>query len=176
MSTLFEMAALCLRQEPDLRLWLVGGGPYRAECVRMARDLGIGDRVRFVGFVPRAEVDAYYAAADLFVFPSITETQGLVVQEAMNYGLPAVAILGGGASEGIEDGVNGYAVKNDAGTFAEEVLRVVRDPDLMDSLSQGATRSARIAESDGMCDRVVAVYRQVIAEQSKLGAREILHV
>ena len=176
MSTLFEMAAICLRQEPSLRLWLVGDGPYRAECVRMARDLGIGDRVRFVGFVPRSEVDAYYAAADLFVFPSITETQGLVVQEAMNYGLPAVAILGGGASEGIEDGVNGFAVKNDAPTFAQEVLRVVRDPELLDALSHGASKSSRNADSDAMCERVVAVYREVIAAREGQGSREALHV
>ena len=176
MSTLFEMAAISLRKDPDQRLWLVGDGPYRAECVRMARDLGIGDRVKFVGFVPRTEVDKYYAAADLFVFPSITETQGLVVQEAMNYGLPAVAILGGGASEGIEDGVNGFTVKNDAGTFADEVLRVIRDPELLDHLSQGALKSARPVEGDAMCDRVVAVYREVIAARAEVPSQEVMHV
>src|SRR5690606_39264152 len=108
MATLFEMASLVFPQDPSLRLWLVGDGPYRTECVRMAREYGIGDRVKFVGFVPRDQVDQYYAAADLFVFASITETQGLVVQEAMTYGLPAVAVIGGGASEGIEEGVNGF--------------------------------------------------------------------
>ncbi|MEA2554494.1 MAG: 1,2-diacylglycerol 3-alpha-glucosyltransferase, partial [Fimbriimonadaceae bacterium] len=68
MDVLFEMAAFAFRRDPTLRLWLVGDGPYREECARMVRDLGIGDRVRFVGLLPRPEVDQYYEAADLFVF------------------------------------------------------------------------------------------------------------
>ncbi|MBC8065553.1 MAG: glycosyltransferase family 4 protein [Chlorobia bacterium] len=176
MSTLFEMAAIAFQQDPSLRLWLVGDGPYRAECVRMARGLGIGDRVRFVGFVPRAEVDQYYAAADLFVFCSITETQGLVVQEAMTYGLPAVAILGGGASEGIADGVNGFAVKNDANTFADQVVRVMQDESLLVKLSDGANRESRSAGSESMCDRVVDVYRQVISLKGITNQKELVVV
>ncbi len=176
MATLFEMAALAFREDPQLRLWLVGDGPYRAECVRLARELGIGDRVKFVGFVPREEVDAYYAAADLFVFCSITETQGLVVQEAMQYGLPAIAILGGGASEGIEEGVNGFTVKNDALTFAGQVLDVMSNPELLAQLSEGATRSARTIGTEAMCDKVIAVYREVIALRADHVARELTNV
>ncbi|HJP82423.1 MAG TPA: glycosyltransferase family 4 protein [Fimbriimonadaceae bacterium] len=177
MSTLFDMAKIALNQDASLRLWLVGDGPYRTECVRIVRELGIGDRVRFVGFVPRAEVDAYYAAADLFVFPSITETQGLVVQEAMVYGLPAVAISGGGASESIQDGVNGFVVKNDAETFAAQVLEVVRSESLLRELSDGASRSTRSANTPSMCDQVVAVYREAIADHRGLiHHTELIHV
>ena len=99
---LFEAVALAFRQDPSLRLWLVGDGPFRQACMEKVRELNMGDRVRFVGFVPREEVDRYYAASDLFVFSSITETQGLVVQEAMVHGLPAIAVAGGGASAGIK--------------------------------------------------------------------------
>jgi 1,2-diacylglycerol 3-alpha-glucosyltransferase len=176
MGALFEMAAIALRANPLLRLWLVGDGPYRAECVRMARDLGIGDQVRFVGFVPRAEVDTYYAAADLFVFSSITETQGLVVQEAMNYGLPAVAVVGGGAGEGIEEGINGFTVKNDPATFAARVLEVMSDEDLLADLSDGAVRTSRAVGTASMCDRVVEVYRQVIQSHQIETTRDLLNV
>lgn len=175
MSTLFEMAAIALNADSDLRLWLVGDGPYRGECVRMARDLGIGDRVKFVGFVPRSDVDRYYAAADLFVFASITETQGLVVQEAMTYGLPAVAVIGGGASEGIEHEVNGCTVKNDAASFAAEVLRVVSDGELLDRLSQGANRTSRSDDTLAMCDRMIEVYRQAMSIRTA-PTREKTHV
>jgi 1,2-diacylglycerol 3-alpha-glucosyltransferase len=176
MSTLFEMVAIAFAQNSSLRLWLVGDGPYRGECVRMARELGIGDRVKFVGFLPRADVDAYYAAADLFVFSSLTETQGLVVQEAMNYGLPAVAVLGGGASEGIEEGLNGYTVKNDPHTFAEEVLRVIADEELLGQLSEGASRSTRSLGTEAMCHKVVDVYRQAIAAHNNSEVQELAHV
>lgn len=176
MQTLFEMASIALKANPLLRLWLVGDGPYRAECVRMARDLGIGDRVKFVGFIPRADVDAYYAAADLFVFSSITETQGLVVQEAMNYGLPAVAVLGGGAGEGIEEGINGFTVRNDAATFAHRVLEVVEDEELLADLSDGAIRTCRSVGTNSMCDQLVDVYRQVIQSHQTVAARDLLNV
>ena len=176
MSTLLEMAAIAFQSDPSLRLWLVGDGPYRTECVRMTRELGIGDRVKFVGFIPRAEVDRYYAAADLFVFASITETQGLVVQEAMNYGLPAVAVTGGGASEGIVEGENGFIVRNDAAAFAEEVLHVLGQENLHARLSDGAVKSVRRQGTDAMCDRVVEVYRQAIHPNSADGAKPLERV
>jgi len=162
MSVLFEMAALAFREDPQLRLWLVGDGPYREECTAMARKLGIGDRVKFVGFVPRPEVDAYYEAADLFVFSSITETQGLVVQEAMSYGVPAIAVGGGGASEGIIDGNNGFVVRNDPPAFADAVVRTIRDDKLMAKLSEGATEFVRLHGTQEMADKVLEVYAKVL--------------
>ncbi len=176
LATLFEMAAIVFKQDSRLRLWLVGDGPYRSECVRMARSLGIGDRIKFVGFVPREDVDKYYAASDLFVFSSITETQGLVVQEAMTYSLPAVAILGGGASESIIDGENGFAVKNDAATFAAQVLEIVNDETLLAALSDGAQRSSRMVGTEAMCDRVIEVYRQAISDRHREPVRESVNV
>lgn len=167
LSVLLQMAARCFAADPSLRLWLVGDGPYRAECKELARHLGIGDRVRFVGFVPRAEVDRYYAAADIFVFPSITETQGLVVQEAMSYGLPAVAIVGGGASSGIEHGINGLVVRNDADEFARATLRVLNDESLHASMSVAAARSVRSHGLDEMTEGVLDVYRTAINIRSQ---------
>ncbi|MDR3692133.1 MAG: glycosyltransferase [Fimbriimonas sp.] len=168
LNVLLEMAAIAFSQDRSLRLWLVGDGPYRDECLSMARALGIGDRVRFVGFVPRAEVDRYYAAADLFVFSSITETQGLVVQEAMSYGLPAIAVTGGGASAAIIEGENGFTVKNDPEDFALSTLKVLENDTLHASLSEQAIRSVRNSGVSGMCEQVVAVYRHVIEAREEL--------
>lgn len=165
LETLFETAKRAFDRDPSLRLWLVGDGPYRGECMAMVRRMGIGDRVRFEGFVPRQDVDRYYAAADLFVFSSITETQGLVIQEAMMYGLPAVAVAGGGASAGIADGVNGFVVKNDVHDFAAAIDRVMRNEALWARLSEGATRSVRQNGVDEMCERVLEVYRKAILER-----------
>ena len=167
LGVLFEMAARAFAVDPSLRLWLVGDGPYRSECAQVVRRLGIGDRVRFVGYVPRAEVDRYYAAADLFVFPSITETQGLVVQEAMSYGLPAVAVMGGGASSGIESGENGLVVRNDPDDFARAVLRIFADEAMHAVLSGGATRSSRGHGLDEMAEGVLEVYRGTIRTRNQ---------
>lgn len=165
METLFEMAAIAFAQDNQLRLWLVGDGPYRTECQGIARRLGIGDRVRFVGFVPHDEVSRYYSAADLFVFSSITETQGLVVQEAMTYGLPALCVAGGGAGASVEDGVNGFIVRNDPRDFAGAVLKVLTEDELYARLSEGASRTVRLSGATEMGARVVGVYREVIAQR-----------
>lgn len=165
LNVLLQMAAIAFAQDPSLRLWLVGDGPYRETATALARALGIGDRVRFVGFVPRTEVGRYYAAADLFVFPSISETQGLVVQEAMMHGLPAVACIGGGAGASIVDGHNGFLVKGEPQAFAERTLQVLSDDVLHARMSEEAVRSVRDLSVPIMSERIVAVYRQVISDQ-----------
>ena len=167
LGVLFEMAARAFAVDPSLRLLLVSDGPYRGECAATVRRLGIGDRVRFVGYVPRAEVDRYYAAADLFVFPSITETQGLVVQEAMTYGLPAVAVAGGGASAGIEPGENGLVVRNSPDDFARAVLRVLADEALHSRMAAAAARAGRGNGVDEMAESVLEVYRGAIRARSQ---------
>jgi glycosyltransferase involved in cell wall biosynthesis len=162
LETLLKMAKLVSEQESNSRLWLVGDGPYREECLQIAARLGIGDKVKFVGSVPRGEVDKYYAAADLFTFASVTETQGLVLNEAMQYGIPAVAVDGGGATEAIIQGENGFAVKNDESLLANQVLTILRDEPLYDHLCAGATRSAANNTSEIMSAKVLAVYQAAI--------------
>lgn len=164
LGPLFEMAAKVMAERPETRLWLVGDGPFRGEAMAMVRALGIGDKVRFVGAVPRYEVDHYYCAADVFVFSSLTETQGLVLQEAMTYGLPAVAYVGGGASETIQDGINGFGVRNDVSDFAERVLQVLGDDALHARLSRGAKESVRERSSSAMARSVVDVYHRAIGK------------
>lgn len=165
LGTLFEAAARSFAQDSSLRLWLVGDGPFRDEARSMVRALNIGDRVKFVGFVAREDVERYYAAADLFVFSSITETQGLVVQEAMAQGLPAIVVTGGGASASVESGVNGYVVKNEPGEFSERILSVLRDDEQYAQLSAEAVRSVRGNSTGEMAERVLDIYRQVIEDR-----------
>lgn len=174
MSVLFEAAALVFASDPHARLWLVGDGPYREQCSQMARELGIGDRVKFVGFIPREEVDAYYAASDLFVFSSLTETQGLVVNEAMSYGLPAVVVNGGGAGASVVDDVNGLLVRNDSEQMAESILTILNDEQLAAKLSDGALRTGREYSVASMAERAVDVYRSVIQDESVTGSRAAL--
>lgn len=162
LGTLFEMTSRVMAEDPTIRLILVGDGPYRDEAREMVRGLGIGDKVQFAGFVQRSEVDQYYAAADLFVFSSITETQGLVLQEAMTYGMPAVAVFGGGAGETIVPDLNGYTVKNEPIEFADTVLNVLNDEHLYARLSQGALQTVRERGSEAMVQSVVDVYRKAM--------------
>lgn len=166
LGTLFEAAARVFSEDRRLRLWLVGDGPFQEEARSMVRALGIGDRVKFVGFVPREEVDPYYAAADLFVFTSISETQGLVVQEAMSFGLPAIVASGGGASASVEQGISGFVVRNEADDVAAHIRRVLDDERLYSQLSEGARESVREFSTVEMGRRVAELYDEVIGERA----------
>jgi glycosyltransferase involved in cell wall biosynthesis len=166
LSFLIESVAPMLRVDPTLRLWLVGDGNYRGECMALVRSLDIGDRVHFVGFVERARVDLYYAASDLFVFASTTETQGLVVQEAMTYGLPAVVVGGGGASAAMIDGVNGLVVRNETREFSHAVRRLLQNEDLYIRMSDAAGRTVREQSLPAMAEQVLSVYRKAIHGRS----------
>ncbi len=167
LETLFSAAKLAFNQDSTLRLWLVGDGPYREESVEFVRKLGIGDRVKFVGFLPRHEVDSYYAAADLFVFSSITETQGLVIQEAMAYGLPAIVVVGGGAGDGVIQGENGFLVKNDPATFAQTITDVLWNESLWSKLSANASRSVQERTPEAMAIKMLTVYERAIGSKTE---------
>lgn len=166
LDTLLEACKVVFAVNPWARLFLVGDGPYRREATELARWLGIGDKVRFIGFVPRQEVDRYYVASDLFVFSSITETQGLVVQEAMTYGLPAVVAQGGGAGASVQDGHNGFLVRNDPHDLAEKVALLLADHELRNHLSEGARHTVAAYTTTDMAHAVLDVYGRSIARES----------
>lgn len=163
LGVLLDGVATAMRQDSSLELIVLGDGPARAELTARARELGVGDHVRFVGFVPRPDVERYYAASDLFVFASMTETQGLVVVEAMSYGLPAIVVQGGGAGEVVEDGVNGRLVKNEPLAIARAIADVVGDDKRAAELSRGARLTSREFTIPAVTDRVVEVYNKAIA-------------
>jgi 1,2-diacylglycerol 3-alpha-glucosyltransferase len=86
------IAALADRAGAGLRLAIVGEGAHRAALEALARSAGVADRIRFAGALPPADLPDVYASADAFVFPSTTETQGLVLAEALAAGLQVVAV------------------------------------------------------------------------------------
>ena len=92
----------------------------------------------------------------------MTETQGLVVSEAMTYGLPAVVVIGGGAGAAIRHGENGLLVKNDAESMAAAIMRFMSDDELHAQFSVEASRSVRGYSSADMARQVLEVYRQVL--------------
>lgn len=86
-----ELALDAIARIPEARLAVVGDGPYREALAARAAAAGVAGRVRFAGALPRERLPDVYASADAFVFPSTSETQGLVLAEALAAGLPVVA-------------------------------------------------------------------------------------
>ena len=146
---LTALAHLATRR-PDATGLVVGEGQDRADAEKMAVDLGIAERVHFVGWVESAEVPSYIAAGDVFVAPSRRgpdgwiEAQGLSVIEAAALGVPVVAAACGGVVDTIEDGVSGLLVPERApAAIAEAVERYLDDDDLRRRVAVNGPRVAR---------------------------------
>jgi len=146
------------RASMDVALVLVGGGPMEAR-VREARLPG----VHLAGYRTGAELARAYASADLFAFPSDTETFGNVVLEAMASGLPVVGVDRGGVRDTILPGVTGCLTPpGEVEPFAEAILGLVEQPFLR---ARMGTRARAEAEGRGwprILDGVVQVYREAM--------------
>jgi len=112
-EVLIDAVALAAERLPRLRLLVVGGGPSEGDLRARAASGSLADRALFTGSLPRPAALARIAGADLFVFASRTETQGLVLAEALSAGLPAVAVDGPGVLDSIRDGIDGVVVHAD---------------------------------------------------------------
>jgi len=96
---------------PEAVLWLAGKGAQKKQLQSRCRDLGISNRVRFLGLVDHDVLSSYYAACDVFVLPSLVETQGLVAMEAMWFGKPLIVARSiVSAAELVDEGHNGFIV------------------------------------------------------------------
>lgn len=162
LDLLIHAVAKLTVSHPKLRLWVVGDGPARERYRRLARDLGVGDVVRFWGFIDRDRIGLYYSAADLFVFASQTETQGLVIQEAMSYGLPCVVVEGGGADDTVISGENGIVTSNSSSELAAAAAQVFGDPHLGQRLSAGALTTFHEHTVAQMVARIEGVYYRAL--------------
>jgi 1,2-diacylglycerol 3-alpha-glucosyltransferase len=153
---------LILKELPTAHLVLVGEGDDRPRLERMAAALGIGGRVRFVGHVPHESVDAFYQAADLFLFSSTSETQGLAVLEALAAGLPVVAVTSEASLELLGEGEGGTITACDPAAFASQAVTLWMRPERRRSLGLAGRRIAAGYAPDVLAGRMLDLYREVI--------------
>jgi 1,2-diacylglycerol 3-alpha-glucosyltransferase len=147
----------------DARLLLVGQGSHETALRRLAAASPARSAVSFAGSVSREALPPYYRAADLFLFASETETQGLVLAEAHACGLPAVAVRASGVDEVVRDGETGLLTKSDAQDLADAAIGLLLDTDRR----LGMGRAARVlAERDFSASRQVEImtglYRRLL--------------
>ena len=144
-------------RNPRLALVLAGGGPEQ-ELLRER----IGEAATFLGWLEGAELARAYASADIFLFPSRTDTFGQVILEAQASGLPVLAVAAGGPLSLIEDGVSGLLRAPEAGALAEAVLELADSPLLRDRLSQGGLASVRARTWERALERLSVGYRHAL--------------
>lgn len=160
---------------PDLpRVTLVsaGGGEDLAPAQAEAAALGLGDRVSFLGRIPRAAVEAEYARADVFCFPSFREPMGGVLFEAMAHGLPVITAARGGPQAIVDDASGLRIPVTTPETYARDIATAIRrlalDPALRLKLGQGArARLLSFGSWEDRADEVLAAYRSVLAARKR---------
>ena len=145
------------------RLLLVGQGSHEAALRRFAAASAARSVIRFAGSVAREELPPYYQAADLFLFSSETETQGLVLAEAHACGLPAVAVRASGVDEVVRDGETGLLTKADVEELADAAIGLLLDSPRRSAMALAARA---LAESEFCAARQVEVmaghYRHLV--------------
>ena len=159
---LIKSFQLVQRFIPNRKLVLVGKGPLEEYLRRVCQEMGLGEKVIFTGVLPRAKIVHCYASADLFVFPSVTETQGLVIGEAKAAGLPVVAIRAFGPAETVQHGEDGLLTDPSLSSFTEAIMQILQDPDLHRSMSQKALENAPLLSSAYCAEQMLEAYRELI--------------
>lgn len=159
---LLETVALARRHRPDLLFLVTGEGPARGDLERQAGRLGLGDAVRFLGYLDRrGELPAAYAAADCFVFASRTETQGLVLLEAMAQRCPVVGLSAMGTADILGPGRGCRVAPDDCAGFARTLLELLDDPLARLRLGEEARAYAREWSDAAMALRLADLYRRL---------------
>lgn len=133
-----------LPDDVEAVLDVVGDGPDLEQCQQLAQTLGVADRVVFHGRQARADVDRFYEAADVFVFPSFREPGGNVAFEAMSFSLPLIVCTTGGPGAAVDDRC-GFRIAPDgperyAADIADAIARLARDPDRRLAMGREARR------------------------------------
>lgn len=141
---------------PDCRLNLVGDGELRRETEALVRELGLAEKVRFLG--SQSNVYPYLHEADIFLLPSNYEGMPMTIIEAMGTGLPIVATAVGGVPDMIRDHESGLLTECDPDAVSKAVLELIADENLRKTLGQNAKRSSIRFSAQYMAERYCKVY------------------
>jgi 1,2-diacylglycerol 3-alpha-glucosyltransferase len=147
---------------PTLLFVIAGEGPDAGRLKKLADSLGLHHNVRFFGNLDRRTtlLDCY-RAGDLFVFASPTETQGLVLIEAMALGVPIVSTAVMGTATVLRDARSAVVSDEDVDAFAGHVADLLRDPSRRAALSAAGPLDARAWSAEGLMEKAVALYAQL---------------
>ncbi|MEG2291676.1 MAG: glycosyltransferase, partial [Clostridium sp.] len=146
---------------------IIGEGQLKDKLINMVNDLGLKSNVEFINNIPNEEIGNYYRACDLFLFASKSETQGIVLIEAMAARNPVVAIKATGVVDIIENNINGYMTSESVEEWSDKIKYLMNNENELKRMKIGAyntalnylnTKIAKIAE-DG--------YKKVIIRYSE---------
>lgn len=161
------------RAATPFRFLMIGDGNERDRVQRRIDELGLSETFLLIGEVAPDEVAAYYHLGDVFLFASESETQGMVILEAMAAALPVVAVRSSGIDDVVRDDYNGFKTTKNPHRWCDKALLLMEDDSLRGRLSSNARAFARDYDIEPFARQVNLFYARVLAarEQSERGVR-----
>ncbi|MDA3733489.1 glycosyltransferase [Niameybacter massiliensis] len=153
------------------RLLIIGEGALKERLQQMVKALGLETNVVFLNSIPNEVIKNYYSACDLFLFASKSETQGIVLLEAMAAKNPVVAIQASGVVEVVVNGMNGYMTGDNIEEWVDRILTIISDSDQFEALKIGAYDTAQAYSTAKVAERAVGYYQQAIYDHGSLYMR-----
>jgi 1,2-diacylglycerol 3-alpha-glucosyltransferase len=164
---LTRAVAAAVQAKPTMKFVVAGKGNLDDGMREIFQQQGIDDSLILTGSLSGSDLADCYAAMDVFVFASQSETQGLVLAEAMAAGVPVAALSATGVDDVLTDQVNGIRLAADASedALASAILSLADDTDLRQKLRTGAVKTAEKFSRQSSCNQLIALYRTVIDEE-----------
>ncbi len=164
---LLKSLAPLLKRRDDTVLLIVGDGDERKNLENLKDKLLLKDKVFFLGWFPREKLINFYSSAHIFVFPSITETQGLVTLEAMAGGCAVVAVDASGSKSLVSDGIDGFLTPLDPQIFSKKVELLLDNPELLNKMKANAKLKAQKFSVDNLARKLQDLYREIAKRREK---------
>jgi glycosyltransferase involved in cell wall biosynthesis len=169
-SYLIDAAPQVLKAQQGRVKFVVIGGGNTGHYQYHARDLGIGDRMVFTGFMPDHELDIFQTIADCAVFPSLYEPFGIVVLESFAARVPVVVSDAGGLPEVVQHGKTGIvSKKGDPNSIADGIVQVLGDSEIAQHLVENAYQDLQHRfRWDYLAQQTLEIYERVVVERQRV--------
>jgi glycosyltransferase involved in cell wall biosynthesis len=160
---LFDSVIKVLKNNSNVKFLISGDGYLLPKLKNIARENNLENKIIFKGIVPKEELKNYYSAGDIFVYSSKSETQGMIVSEAMYCGLPIVAVNATGICDLVQNNVNGFLTAENENEFATVAQKLVYNEELRKNFSEASQKIARNNFTDQICaSKMLKVYESLI--------------
>jgi len=141
---------------------IIGDGPEKESLMHLATDLGLENSVFFLGTIPNDQIVMYHRACDLFLFSSLTETQGIVLLEAMAASLPVLAVKATGVSDVVKNGENGFLTENDIEDWAAKLILLLQKGNHLSNMGYEANETALQYTQKKIAAKAAECYQEIL--------------
>ena len=163
---LLKVAERVRHEIPDVLFVIAGEGPARESLASEVATLGLGENVMFLGYLNRnTELNSCYCSADIFIFASRTETQGLVLLEAMAQGVPVVSTAELGTRDVLKEGLGVWIAQEELGDFSGKVVSMLGDAQTRKDLGMSGCDYAHEWSASRQAQQMLLFYRSVLDGQ-----------